>query len=345
MKRMALLIFSCLLLFYGCSNRTNDNSGEAVKIIFDTDLGPDYDDVGALAFLHAMADSGKAEILATVSSNKHELVAPSIDVLNTWFGRASLPVGAPKGSAGNSGIESALGRFTCCLTIPIRTKTTSEVPDAVSIYRKLLNESPDKSVTIVTVGFLTNLSNLLKSEADDISPMNGTELVSRKVSRFVAMAGRFPEGREFNIYIDSSASEYVFENWPGEVIFTGFEIGWEIRTGLRLIKSPVEKSPVKDVFRISIPLSAEDSLGRMSWDEDCSCLNRRIRNRGFLRYCKERNNCSRCRWQQHTGRMTLNGKASVCQAERCRCRKWPRFIEDRMTHLPVNRKNQANLNI
>ena len=58
---------------------------------------------------------------------------------------------------------------------PHRIKTTSEVPDAVSIYRKLLNESPDKSVTIVTVGFfLTNLSNLLKSEADDISPMNGT---------------------------------------------------------------------------------------------------------------------------------------------------------------------------
>ncbi len=65
-------------------------SEEKVKIIFDTDLGPDYDDVGALAFLHAMADSGKAEILATVASNKHELVAPSIDVINTYFGRPGL---------------------------------------------------------------------------------------------------------------------------------------------------------------------------------------------------------------------------------------------------------------
>lgn len=54
-----------------------------MKIIFDTDLGPDYDDVGALAFLQAMADSGKAEMLATVSSNRHELVVPSIDVINT----------------------------------------------------------------------------------------------------------------------------------------------------------------------------------------------------------------------------------------------------------------------
>ena len=54
---------------------------------------------------------------------------------------------------------------------------------------------------------------------------------------------------------------------PGEIIFTGFEIGWEIRTGLRLIKSDIKNSPVKDVFRISIPLSEEDKDGRMSWDE------------------------------------------------------------------------------
>ena len=334
MKRMALLIFSCLLLFYGCSNRTNDNSGEAVKIIFDTDLGPDYDDVGALAFLHAMADSGKAEILATVSSNKHELVAPSIDVLNTWFGRASLPVGAPKGSAAILGSNQHWADSLVAY-YPHRIKTTSEVPDAVSIYRKLLNESPDKSVTIVTVGFLTNLSNLLKSEADDISPMNGTELVSRKVSRFVAMAGRFPEGREFNIYIDSSASEYVFENWPGEVIFTGFEIGWEIRTGLRLIKSPVEKSPVKDVFRISIPLSAEDSLGRMSWDETAVLIGV-YGTEGFFDTVRGKiiiNEDGSNNWVDDPNGKHLYVKQKMPVPEMAR------FIEDRMMHVPVNRKN------
>ena len=86
----------CFFALYGCSNQNYNNKNRPVKIIFDTDLGPDYDDVGALAFLHAMADSGKAEILATVSSNKHELVAPSIDVINTYFGRSELPVGCPK---------------------------------------------------------------------------------------------------------------------------------------------------------------------------------------------------------------------------------------------------------
>ena len=31
-----------------------------VSLIFDTDMAPDYDDVGALAVLHALADSGSS---------------------------------------------------------------------------------------------------------------------------------------------------------------------------------------------------------------------------------------------------------------------------------------------
>ena len=141
------------------------------------------------------------------------------------------------------------------------------MPDAVEIYRKILSVQPDNSVTLVTVGFLTNLNNLLKSKPDNNSPLEGKELVIKKVTRLVSMAGSFPAGREFNIFMDSAASKYVYENWPGEIIFTGFEIGSQIHTGLRLIKSDIKNSPVKDVFRISIPLSEEDRNGRMSWDE------------------------------------------------------------------------------
>jgi len=266
MKHFISLLLAALFLFWGCTNHTSKKRDKPVKIIFDTDLGPDYDDVGALAFLHAMADSGKAEILATVSSNKHELVAPSINVINTYFGRNKLPVGAPKTAGVNLGssqhwADSIVSKY------PHTIKSTNEVADAVYVYRKILNAQPDKSVTIVTVGFLTNLNNLLQSQPDNLCPLNGYELVSKKVKMLVSMAGRFPEGREFNVHMDSAASEYVYKNWPGEIIFTGFEIGREIRTGLKLIKSDIKNSPVKDVFSISIPLSAEDKNGRMSWDE------------------------------------------------------------------------------
>ena len=39
-------------------------SAAVPKIIFDTDMVEDYDDVGAMAVLHALADEGKCEILA-----------------------------------------------------------------------------------------------------------------------------------------------------------------------------------------------------------------------------------------------------------------------------------------
>jgi inosine-uridine nucleoside N-ribohydrolase len=266
MKQLSALFILITLFVSGCSTKPDAAALKPVKIIFDSDLGPDYDDVGALAFLHAMADSGKAEILATLSSNKHELVAPSIEVINTYFGRPGLPIGAPKSEGVNMNSPNHWAD-TLVARYPHAIQSTADVPDAVEVYRKILAAQPDSSVTVVTVGFITNLCNLLKSEPDNFSPLTGKELVSKKVRILVSMAGRFPQGKEFNVYLDSVASVYAFSNWPGEIVFTGWEIGSEIFTGLRLIKSDITNSPVKDVFNISIPMSEEDRNGRMSWDE------------------------------------------------------------------------------
>ena len=53
-------------------------------------MGPDYDDVGAIALLHALADSGNCTILATMASNKHPKVAAVLNVLNTYFNRPKI---------------------------------------------------------------------------------------------------------------------------------------------------------------------------------------------------------------------------------------------------------------
>ena len=333
MKKFLLLLSLSALVIAGCSRPKTGDVSQPVKIIFDTDLGPDYDDVGALAFLHAMADSGKAEILATLSSNKHELVAPSIDVINTWFNRPDLPVGAPVGNGPDLG-SSQHWADSIVAAYPHDIKSTSEAEDAVRIYRKILAGQPDKSVTIITVGFLTNLRNLLQSAPDDISPLTGIQLIGKKVSNLVAMAGSFPEGREFNVYIDPAASKYVFENWPGEVVFTGFEIGKEILTGLRVMDMPIAKSPVKDVFRISIPLSEEDRNGRMSWDETAVLIavygtdGFFDTRRGTIQIDETGNN----KWIDNS-----EGKHQYV------IRKMPvpeitKFIEDRMMHVPSDKK-------
>ncbi|HZI53479.1 MAG TPA: nucleoside hydrolase [Chitinophagaceae bacterium] len=238
-----------------------------VPVIFDSDMGPDYDDVGAIALLHAMADSGYATILATVASTKYEGVAGVFDVFNTYFKRPGILIGVPKGKAsdlrdGQHWTDTILGKY------PHSVIRNDEVPDATEVYRKVLASQPDKSVTIVTTGFLTNLFYLLQSAPDKYSNLDGKNLVKQKVKQLVCMAGGFPAFSEFNVKIDAAASKFVFNNWDTPIIFSGFEIGWKIRTGLPLVNNTmIANSPVKDVFRISIPMNPEDSAGRMSWDQ------------------------------------------------------------------------------
>jgi inosine-uridine nucleoside N-ribohydrolase len=113
----------------------------------------------------------------------------------------------------------------------------------VAVYRRLLAAQPDTSVTVVTVGFLTNVRNLLESKPDSLSPLDGKALVKRKVKQWVAMAGKFPEGKEFNIEKDATASQVAIDGWPSPILFSGFEIGEKVKTGLRLIKEGDPAAP------------------------------------------------------------------------------------------------------
>jgi inosine-uridine nucleoside N-ribohydrolase len=244
-----------------------EDANGPVRVIFDTDMGPDYDDVGAIALLHAFADSGKATILATMASNKYEGVAAVLNLFNTYFRRPGIPIGVPKGNAvsqrdGQHWTDSILARY------PHAVVRNEQAEDAVTLYRKVLSRQPDHSVVILTVGFLTNLAGLLQSGPDGYSALTGVELVRKKVRQLVSMAGKFPEGWEFNVMKDAAASQAVFAGWPTPILLSGFEIGVKIKCGLPLIADKaIRHDPVKDVFRISIPLAAEDSAGRSSWDE------------------------------------------------------------------------------
>ena len=238
-----------------------------LPVIFDTDMGPDYDDVGAIALLHSFADSGKAKILATIASTNYEGVAAVINVLNTYFKKPGIPIGVPRENARDlhdwqHWTDSLRANY------PHTISNNSDVPDATELYRKILSQQPDNSVTIITVGFFTNLASLLKSGPDKYSKLNGKALVNKKVKQLVSMAGKYPQGIEFNIEEDKEAAKYALENWPKKVIFSGFEIGEKIRSGLPLVNNDsIANSPVKDVFRICIPMAPGDSTGRQSWDE------------------------------------------------------------------------------
>jgi len=324
-----------LLLFGLCCLFVLNVSGQhkkPVNIIFDSDMGPDYDDTGAITILHALADSGQAKILATMASTKYEGVAGELNVFNTYFNRPNIPVGVPNGFAMDMR-DFQHWTDTLLAKYPHKIKGNSEAWDAVKLYRKILASQPDKSVTIVTVGFLTNLSNLLNTKADQYSQLDGKALVAKKVKLLVCMAGKFPSGFEFNVMKDAKASQNVYQNWPTQIILSGFEIGAKIHVGIPLIhNSSIKNDPVKDVFSISIPMAKEDSAGRMSWDETAVF----VAIKGYSKY-----------YTLHAGRMKVaddgsdtwddNGKGQVYLVEKVDYKVVQHLIDELIQHQPVRK--------
>src|SRR6478609_645460 len=105
-----------------------------VTIILDTDIGPDYDDVGAMALLHAFADANEAEILATISCNTFETTGPNLSLLNTYFNRPEIPIGITKASLPNKKCDQQWAEFINA-KYPHALKSNDEALEAISLYR------------------------------------------------------------------------------------------------------------------------------------------------------------------------------------------------------------------
>ncbi len=265
-RKTASALCLAALLIWACGTSV---LGAPAKIIFDTDMAEDVDDVGALALLHALADMGEAEILACMISVPHEYVGPCIDVINTFYGRPDIPIGHVRGfqrsypTDNGQKIPSNYAQ-KMAETFPHSLKKSSDAEDAVALYRRILASEPDQSVQIVSVGFITNLKNLLNSTADAASPLNGEELVAKKVSQWVCMGAIFPNrGREYNVMMDTGASVRAINDWPTPVIFSGFEIGARIFTA-NALKSKPESNPIRMGYEWY--WNGKENLNRESWD-------------------------------------------------------------------------------
>src|ERR1700726_2950845 len=84
----------------------------ARPLIFDTDMGNDIDDALALAMLHALSDRGECDLIGVTLTNAHPAAVPYIRILNPFYGRGDLPVGAAikerKAGAGDGYMAAAL---------------------------------------------------------------------------------------------------------------------------------------------------------------------------------------------------------------------------------------------
>ena len=246
-----------------------------VKVVFDTDMYTDFDDAGALACLHALADAGECEILATVASTRGSMSVAMCEIVNAYYGRPDIPVGCVKG-IGVGEDKSGTHRRIFGATVEkyarwVRHRNSDDAPDAVDVYRRVLSTQPDKSVVICSVGFLTNMRKLMETDRD---------LVARKVKHWVAMACYYPMGKECNSKTDAESSRIALERWPTPIVFSDFQYGMDCFAGRALAESDAADSPVADVFRGRLPTREQIARdagrhlrnfnglgGRAAWDE------------------------------------------------------------------------------
>lgn len=248
------------------------------NIILDTDIGPDCDDVAAIALLNIYADMGYCNILGIGHCTSNPYGAGAIDATCAYYGRPDIQIGTYAKEGFLSESKFMVYNRDMTMTLPNRYRE-SQPENVVSMYRRILSEQPDQSVEFIAIGPLNNLSDLLDTTADQFSDLSGIELVKRKVTRLVSMAGIFQpaseenaerlrefttqpieEYVEYNVKCDVPAARNVAANWPTPKEYLGFEAGL-LKTCGPLQQHPDDNHPIK----LSYKLYTKDG-SRFSWD-------------------------------------------------------------------------------
>lgn len=283
---MSRFIFAVCLLFLATAcgfkkpNGVSTSDNSPMKIIFETDMGNDVDDALAMDMLFKYAEDGKIDLIGISSNKSEEGSVEYIDLLTTWYGMPEIPIGKVDGGASGGGLPNY-----ALATVNLKDSTgqslfkrshaaDSHIMPSVEMYRKLLSEQQDSSVTIVSVGFSTNLARLLDSKADNYSQLDGRDLVAKKVRRLVTMAGDFEKNeeadsitrhKEYNIVKDIDAARKVFDEWPGKIVTSPFEIGLDILYPASSIENDfawIEAHPVVEAYKSYMTMPYD----RPTWD-------------------------------------------------------------------------------
>jgi hypothetical protein len=228
------------------STRPADLAGQKpVKLILDCDMDSDCDDAGALGVLHALADRGEVEPLAVMLSARNPTAPACMAAINRWYHR-DLPIGIPRPHAP---LQDSRYTAAVAATLPKGTDVTTR--DAVELYRDILSKADDQSVTLVTVGDLTN-------QADLVSDPKTKALLQQKVKLFVCMGGNFigkPAKDDLklgnnNFTVNPKDTYTAIPNWPTPIVFAGREVcsvPSGVKVGAHLANTPKD-NPVRIAY-------------------------------------------------------------------------------------------------
>lgn len=232
------------------------------KVILDLDIDSDVDDAGALAMLLNLHKRGTVELLGVIITSDDPYAASCVSAINSYYGCADIPVGFLMGQPTLSN-HSRYTKFIAA-EYPKKIAVWSDAEESTELYRKLLAKSPDGSVTIITIGHLSSLQKLLQSVPDQLSTLDGKQLVTQKSSAWICMGGQYPSGKEANFYRpDPGSTIYCLENWGKEIVLCGWEAGKTVITGGTNLRNRL--NPGHPVYRAYEKYN--NFAGRSSWDQ------------------------------------------------------------------------------
>ena len=256
------------------STEQQDEYAGMPLVIFDTDIGSSADDLFAMEMLYRYEEQGRCCLLGIMVDREGERNAAFADVMNTYFGHGDVPVGLVRDGIKEPKVwidyahvaDKKNGEGQPLFSRSIADY--SSLPDGWQLYRRLLAAQPDRSVSIVSVGFVTCLAQLLASEADEYSSLSGVELVRRKVKCIYLQGGVFGEAVEpdFNFAQGITFAKTFFQNWPQEVdmVFSPMEVGQDVEYTPEQVIADVfwtDAHPIKQVY-----MQCDCNTGQRMWD-------------------------------------------------------------------------------
>ena len=276
---LTLLVYALLATLLLCACDKGNAGSESVQtavplIILDTDIGSSTDDLFAMEMLYRYEEQGLCRLLGVVVDRMGEDCAACADVMNTYFGRPDLPIGLERNGIENPSVWIDYRAVPTYTTADGRQMFSHSVgdyaalPDGWRLYRQLLAAQPDHSVSIISIGFVTALAQLLQSGGDEYSPLSGVELVRRKVKCIYAMGGVFSTSVEpdYNFAQGIGFAQTFFDLWPKEVdmVFSPQEVGENIEYVPDIVIADVawtDIHPIKQVY-----MTCNCNTGQMMWD-------------------------------------------------------------------------------
>lgn len=256
MKRVIFKIMALIFVLIPCCLLAQP------KVVFDTDIDSDVDDVGALAMLLNMHNNNEITLAAIIVTSDDPYAPLCVSAMCDFYTQDNIPIGFLKGQEHLKNHSRYARQIS--EQFPVSLKHHAQTEDGVELYRRILAESKNNDVTIITVGHLSSLMQLLQSSADEYSKLSGLKLAHRKVRNWYCMGGQYPSGKEANFYRpDPLSTYYCLQNWRKPVVFCGWEIGNKILSGGERIKQILpEQHPVYQAYKLY-----NNFASRPSWDQ------------------------------------------------------------------------------